>query len=192
MGVSIFSASIIFIPLSRSGGSYLPEIVISNSEEGGPHGAAKIRQNSCTPSLSLIYDFNVVDETAGGIIGPSVSVGMHRKQSECSDATVDLSQISDFSFNSSSDLMLVNAQKRNIYSQKLEFRLITAKNRLRIVFELFSYSKFALASIVKMCSFVFFLRKIRSSLNTFSNCQRFRCPKLTRTRHLDVETYPRQ
>ncbi|KAI1727966.1 CBR-MPS-1 protein [Ditylenchus destructor] len=97
----------------QSGGSYLPEIVISNSEESG--AAIKVRQNSCTPSLSLIYDFNVDELAVAAGIMPT-AVNGHRKQSECSDATVDLSQLSDFSFNSSSDLMLVPEADEDIHA----------------------------------------------------------------------------
>jgi len=68
----------------QSSGSFLPEIIISNSDE-----VMHRRQNSYTPSLSLLYDF-----------------GEHsRKNSnftEFSD-TIDLSQFSDLSFGNELD-----------------------------------------------------------------------------------------
>uniref|UniRef100_A0A915DM80 Uncharacterized protein n=1 Tax=Ditylenchus dipsaci TaxID=166011 RepID=A0A915DM80_9BILA len=90
----------------QSGGSYIPEIVISNSEEGvqlAPLGPCAKRNNSCTPSLSLLYDFGV-DELILGL--PDIDYRKNSGATECSE-TIDLSQISDFSFNSSSDLCLV-------------------------------------------------------------------------------------
>ncbi|KAE9550207.1 hypothetical protein FO519_006574 [Halicephalobus sp. NKZ332] len=64
----------------QSSGSFIPEIIISKSEESGPR-----RVNSYTPSLSLIYDF----ETS-------------RKNSTFSEisGSLDLFQVSDNSRNS--------------------------------------------------------------------------------------------
>ncbi|KAI6184433.1 Protein MPS-1 [Aphelenchoides bicaudatus] len=62
----------------QSSGSYIPEIIISNSDD-----IRHCRQNSYTPSLSLIYDFGVHSRK-------------NSSYSEMSD-TIDLSQMSDIS-----------------------------------------------------------------------------------------------
>jgi len=83
----------------QSGTSYLPEIVISKSDEGVSHSHLASRQNSCTPSLSLIYDFGAQIACAG----PEWS-RKNSAASSCSD-TGDLS-VSDLTFNSSNDLAI--------------------------------------------------------------------------------------
>ncbi|KAI6226213.1 Protein MPS-1 [Aphelenchoides fujianensis] len=65
---------------TASGVSYLPEIVISNSDDVHLHK----RQNSYTPSLSLLYDFDARSRKNSNF-------------SETSD-TIDFSQFSDVSF----------------------------------------------------------------------------------------------
>lgn len=69
--------------------------MISNSEEGGeayyigPGPSISRRQNSCTPSLSLLYDFNNTEEDMVTAELP--------KSFDGSEA--DLSQFSDLSYN---------------------------------------------------------------------------------------------
>uniref|UniRef100_A0A1I7SRJ1 Uncharacterized protein n=1 Tax=Bursaphelenchus xylophilus TaxID=6326 RepID=A0A1I7SRJ1_BURXY len=82
----------------QSSGSFLPEIVISNSED-----MYNRRQNSCTPSLSLLYDFDL----------------RSRKNSAYTELseTIDLSQISDLSFSNELDPHCIAASPQPLGSQ---------------------------------------------------------------------------